>query len=33
LKKVSSVEANRKIYKLLRDELNQNIHSLQIRII
>ena len=30
LKKISSIEANRKIYNLLKDEMNDSIHSLQI---
>ena len=33
LKKISSVEANRKIYNILKEELSKNIHSLQIKII
>ena len=33
LKKVSSIEANRKIYDILKDEMNRNIHSLQIIIV
>jgi len=27
LKKISSLEANRKIYTVLKDEINTNIHS------
>ncbi len=33
LKKISSSEANRKIHGILRDEIDRNIHSLQIIII
>ena len=33
LKKISSVEANRKIYSILKNEMNKSIHSLQIIII
>ena len=33
LKKISSVEANRKIYGILKDEMNRSIHSLQIIIV
>ena len=33
LKKISSIEANRKIYGILRDEIGKSIHSLQIIII
>ena len=33
LKKISSIEANRKIYAILKDEINKSIHSLQIIII
>ena len=33
LKKISSVEANRKIYNILKVEISKNIHSLQIKII
>ena len=33
LKKISSIEANRKIHCVLREEINRNIHSLQIIII
>ena len=33
LKKISSIEANRKIYSVLRKEMNANIHSLQIVIL
>ena len=33
LKKTSSIEANRKIHGILRDEIDRNIHSLQIIII
>ena len=33
LKKISSVEANRKIYNILKEEISKNIHSLQIKII
>ena len=33
LKKISSIEANRKIHGVLRDEIGRNIHSLQIIII
>jgi len=33
LKKISSIEANRKIYGILRDEIGRSIHSLQIIII
>ena len=33
LKKVNSIEANRKIYDILKDEMNRNIHSLQIIIV
>ena len=30
LKKISSIEANRKIHGILKDEINNSIHSLQI---
>ena len=30
LKKIGSIEANRKIHGVLRDEISRNIHSLQI---
>ena len=33
LRKISSIEANRKIYHVLKDEMNRNIHSLQIIIV
>jgi len=33
LKKISSIEANRKIYNVLKDEMNRRIHSLQIIIV
>ena len=33
LKKISSIEANRKIYDVLKDEMNRRIHSLQIIIV
>ena len=33
LRKVSSLEANRKIYSVLKTEMNANIHSLQINIV
>ena len=33
LRKKSSIEANRKIYDVLKDEMNKNIHSLQITIV
>jgi BolA protein len=33
LKKMSSLEANRKIYTVLKEEMNRSIHSLQIIII
>ena len=33
LKKISSIETNRKIYSVLKDEMSANIHSLQIIII
>ena len=33
LKKISSIEANRKIHGILRDEIVRSIHSLQIIII
>ena len=33
LRKVSSIEANRKIYDILKDEMNKSIHSLQIIIV
>ena len=33
LRKVSSIEANRKIYNVLKDEMNKSIHSLQIIIV
>ena len=32
LKKMSKIESNKKIYKILNDELNNSIHSLQILI-
>ena len=32
-KNINSIEANRKIYSLLKDELNTSIHSLQIVIV
>ena len=33
LRKISSIEANRKIYGVLKDEMNRSIHSLQIIIV
>jgi len=33
LRKISSIEANRKIYDILKDEMNRSIHSLQIIIV
>ncbi len=33
LKKISSIEANRKIHGILREEIDRSIHSLQIIII
>ena len=33
LKKISSIEANRKIHGILRDEIDRSIHALQIIII
>ena len=33
LKKISLIEANRKIYDVLKDEMNKSIHSLQITIV
>ena len=33
LKKISSIETNRKIYSVLKDEMSANIHSLQIIIV
>ena len=33
LRKVSTIEANRKIYDVLKDEMNKSIHSLQINIV
>ena len=33
LKKISSIEANKIIYGILKDEMNNNIHSLQIIIV
>ena len=33
LKKISSIEANRKIYSVLKSEMSVNIHSLQIIIV
>ena len=33
LKEISSIEANRKIHSILRDEIGRNIHSIQIIII
>ncbi len=33
LKKISSIEANRKIHGIIRDEIDRSIHSLQIIII
>ena len=33
LRKASSIEANRKIYDILKDEMNKSIHSLQIIIV
>jgi len=33
LRKISSIKANRKIYEVLKDEMNRNIHSLQIIIV
>ena len=33
LKEISSIEANRKIHGILRDEISRSIHSLQIIII
>ena len=32
LKKLNTIEANRKIFSVLREELNNNIHSLQLEI-
>ena len=33
LRKISSIEANRKIYDVLKSEINKSIHSLQIIIV
>ena len=33
LRKISSIEANRKIYDVLKSEINRSIHSLQIIIV
>ena len=33
LKKISSIEANKKIYGVLKEEMNRSIHSLQIIIV
>ena len=33
LKKINSIEANKKIYSVLKDEMNRSIHSLQIIIV
>ena len=33
LRNISSIEANRKIYDVLKDEMNKSIHSLQITIV
>ena len=33
LRKISSIEANRKIHSILRDEIGRNIHSIQIIIV
>ena len=33
LRKVSLIEANRKIYNILKEEMNKSIHSLQIIIV
>jgi len=33
LKKIGSIEANRKIYDVLKSEINKSIHSLQIIIV
>ena len=33
LRKIGSIEANRKVYGVLKDEINRSIHSLQIIII
>ena len=33
LKTISSIEANRKVYSALKDEMNRSIHSLQIIIV
>ena len=33
LKKINSIEANKKIYGVLKDEMNRSIHSLQIIIV
>ena len=33
LRKISSIETNRKIYSVLKDEMSANIHSLQIIIV
>ena len=33
LKKIRPIEANRKIYKILKEEMNTSIHSLQIIIV
>ena len=33
LKSINSIEANRKIFSILKDEINTNIHSLQIIIV
>ena len=33
LRKISSIKANRKIYEVLKDEMNRSIHSIQIIIV
>ena len=33
LKKINSLESNKKVYSVLKDEMKKNIHSLQITII
>ena len=33
LRKISSIEANKKIYSVLKNEMNRSIHSLQIIIV
>ena len=33
LRKISSIEANRKIYSVLKDEMKESVHSLQIIIV